>query len=282
MWDPTEDVVVLYNEMNERDYNEKRLGDPPDAGAEDVEEAHPSCISPDGTTVVTASGSTLKLWNASSGELEHEWETSGFVTGCCFSHDGKLFVCCSDNETLTLMHTIRWLQGDPGFSVFDFEGHAGCITHCCFSPDSRHILSSSDDTTLRIWDVGKGMLANTLEGHADAVTCCAWAPDSKTCLSGSDDATLRLWNPHFNRTLFVLKGHSKGIVACCYSAKSNVVLSTSWDGAMNAWDVNHGTLQHTLSHPGRCFTCVRFSPDGNIFVTGSANGSLRGVVDAIT
>lgn len=63
-----------------------------------------------------------------------------------FSHDGRLLVSGSDDNTVRLWDLA------PGALTRTLEGHSGSVYSVAFSPDGRLLASGSIDNTVRLWE----------------------------------------------------------------------------------------------------------------------------------
>lgn len=129
-------------------------------------------FSPDGESVVTASGTDL--------------DDRGFVAG-------------DDNS-------IRLWSVSTGRERRRLIGHENWVNSVAFSPDGKWILSGgggtiaghSDwkpgtDMSIRLWAVESGKEVHRFTGHREAVKSVAFSPDGMFALSGSEDGTARVW-----------------------------------------------------------------------------------------
>jgi hypothetical protein len=114
-------------------------------------------FSPDGNQIVSASrDSTLKVWDAATGEMPRSLEGhSERVNDCAYRPDGKQIVSASHDLTLKVWDVTT------SEMLFAIEGHSTPVTSCAFSPDGKQIVSSSHDGTLIVWNVAIGELQST-------------------------------------------------------------------------------------------------------------------------
>ena len=228
-------------------------------------------VSPDGNWIVSSStGSTLKIWDAHTGEerLTLEGHVNG-VTACAVSPDGKWVVSASNDETLKI-----W-DAHTGEEQCTFKGHTWYVTGCAVSPDGKWVVSASGDGTLKIWDAHTGEERLTLKGHVNGVNACAVSPDGKWIVSASDDETLKIWDAHTGEQRFTLEGHRDSVTACAVSPDGKWIVSASIDGTLKIWDTHTGEQRLTLEGHWDSVTGCAVSPDGKWIVSASSDKTLK-------
>ena len=107
-----------------------------------------AAFSPDGALIVTATGTTARVWDAVSDHpppIKVLRGHQGTVRSAAFSPDGRYIVTASDDKTARV------------WSVVDSEGtalagHSGAVWSAAFSPDGSRIVTASEDKTARVWD----------------------------------------------------------------------------------------------------------------------------------
>ncbi|KAI3055665.1 hypothetical protein CBS147353_11284 [Aspergillus niger] len=211
-------------------------------------------FSPDGQTVVSGSDdSTIKLWNAATGELQQTLEGhSASVTAVAFSPDGQTVVSGSYDRTIKLWNAAT------GELQQTLEGHSDPVSAVAFSPDGRTVVSGSGDSTIKLWNAATGELQQTLKGHSDPVWAVAFSPDGQTVVSGSRDNTIKLWNAATGELQQILEGHSRSVVAVAFSPDGRTVVSGSYDSTIKLWNAATGELQQTLEGHSDSVTAVAF------------------------
>ena len=203
----------------------------------------------------------------------------GRINGVTYSPDGnRRAVASSIGVLICDAHT--------GEELKLLSGHASEVLSVAYSPDGLTLASGSEDNTARLWDAQSGQHKLTLEGHEDAVTSVVFSPNGGTLASGSEDSTIRLWDTKSAYHKSTLEGHRGGVTSVVFNPKGNRLASSSDFGPVHLWEaeIRFGrnrcitTLQErsipTLQERSEHVTSVAFSPDGHLFASGSAEGTI--------
>ena len=161
-------------------------------------------LSPNARLVLSASSdSTIKLWNAESGQL------------------------------------LRTLIGHEAYTHGGSTSRA--VTSVSFSPDGKLAVSAGDDRTVRLWDVGTGRLLRTTVANSTKVETVAFSPNGSIIVSGGDsdsmwdDAqskdrtrpkTLRAWRADTGALLHTFGDHAATVRSATISANGKLVAAT--------------------------------------------------------
>src|SRR5205814_507422 len=106
------------------------------------------------------------------------------------------------------------------------------------------------------------------------VTAVAISPDGKVFAAGSDGETARLWNLETGEPAGPDLDQSGGISAL-FLGPHYKTLVTSMDGKSRLWDGSTGKpIGPYLTHKS-VVRAASFSPDGQLFVTGADDSSVR-------
>jgi len=243
-------------------------------------------ISHDGKWIVSGSAdTTLKMWNAETGELRFTMEghrTS--VTSCAINALGTRVISTAEDGTIKIWNAFT------GNELLSLEGHPNRVTDCVISSDSNWIVTASADTTLKIWDIHsinefppiqayQGAVICTLQGHEDAVTSCAISPDDSWITSVSaGDKTLRIWESHTgnHRILADTLKDGSSEMDCAISHDGTFIV-TAFGIQLDVWDIAERKKRDFQAggHSGGICGCA-ISSDGSWMLSASTDTTLKG------
>lgn len=229
-----------------------------------------------------------------------------------FSPDDQLLATACDDQIVRLWD-VRAAAGRSQVRQ-SLVGHSGWIRAVAFSPDGKTLASGSSDQTICLWDVSAvlkaaiatelpedgteppldntgfrrnnitgintGVSSNgynatsrhaavefrrkTLRGHEGFVFSVAFHPDGQTLASGGADKTIRLWD--------LSNGHAPAGIAQDrieqgYLGNGQVVPEREPSANAHPHQILHGHDNWVWS--------VRYSPDGQLLASGSADRTIR-------
>jgi WD40 repeat protein len=259
-------------------------------------------FSPDGNAIVTSSGdSTARLWTA-DGQLVKELRHSRPLSKALFSPDGKFVVTASADNTVRVWDSL------DGKLITEFRGHSQAVNDVEFSPDGQFIITADDDQTARLWPFhpGERGTSTTVESweHSAAVTSIASSPNGAEVAATTRDGKLWLDGVGMQRSvpLMYLVDRSAKVANVRFSPDGQSIATTRGSAAVI---YNIDTLRAFVDssrsefiyreapapsdkkekpsepdgvklegHTGD-INSVAFSPNGNLVVTASADGTAR-------
>jgi WD40 repeat protein len=148
-------------------------------------EARALAFSPDGKQLAAAAGSTVRIWETSTGKelplLEGHWRAPAAIT---LLPDGKTVVSWGGDRVIR-----RWTIGGKSLGAFQAPAKT---TLAVFSPDGRAIAMANADNTVRIHDTTTGKELQQIKGQPNA-SALVFAPDGKSLAVRNGDA-IRLYD----------------------------------------------------------------------------------------
>jgi WD40 repeat protein len=278
--------------------------EPPTAELFHGGEVRACAFRPDGKHIVSASGGSIKVWDAitlqeiatlshahpdlpretdDSSEVEPNQGTAGgkldAVTVLTFNSDGTRLlsggVSCWQPR---LWNTKDWTEIPLPRSLLDRCEALSNRNALSFSPDGKLVASGGIDHQLRVWDIKRGLTLASFKAHRHRVTDCCWSPDGTKILSASEDGTLQLWQADLE-TLATAQSqtpnHDGPVYACAWSLDGTRVVSGSMDGTVGLWDVATGEEVRRFTHKKYySVNCCALSPSG-LIVSGGEDGTLK-------
>ena len=145
-------------------------------------------VSVDGHHVISTNDATLKMWDLTTGYLEHTLSGhSTQVTAVTVTPDGRRVVSGSDDGTLKV-----WDLGS-GQEEHSLIAHDGHIKTIIATPGGLRAVSGSTHHTLRFWDLVKASLITTFhcDGGVDAIGC-AFSEHGQTYLAGDSSGAVHV------------------------------------------------------------------------------------------
>ncbi len=154
-------------------------------------------------------------------------------------------------------------------TVRDIKGFAGVIQTIAVSPDGKNLFVGTGGNTLSRVDLRKEEIIYSelvlLKGNSRI----AVSPDGKT-LALTENIRIGIFDTKKGTRLKTLQGHPQQISDVAISPDGKQMVSVS--GAtrdIRIWDLKKGKLVETLTEDIGAVRCVDFTPDGELFITGS-------------
>ena len=271
-------------------------------------------FSPDGKMIATGGGNdyTVQLWKLQTGQLKNtlvgdpkyvkmimisggvpklvDYATKR-VESITFSPDGRILAVSSDNEI------IFWDPG-TGERKATLTGK-GSFYRLLFSPDGRTLAArsyaSKSESGIYLWDIDptdirKSKLRHTITGHNRETNSITFSPDGQFLATGHE-YLVRLWDTTDEKLKVLCEGHPHQVKvrSVAFSPNGDILASLSLSiqssggkAEVLLWDAATGEYQGTLKGHGKVpdsripnQSGIAFSPNGEILVSGSGDGTLR-------
>lgn len=144
------------------------------------------------------------------------------------------------------------------------------------SPDGRYAILGLADHTAVLFDIRRGGGNLRVFNHQGRVSSVSLSGDGQLLVTGSDDHSARAWNVSSGQLLHEWH-HREPVVLVTIAPDGTRAFSVSKYDRAVVWDVQNGTelgvipLRATAVQRGQTFTAARFSPNGDLLLTGSSD-----------
>ncbi|KAH9761972.1 WD REPEATS REGION domain-containing protein [Citrus sinensis] len=247
-----------------------------------------SPITPDGFFLISASkDSSPMLRNGETGDWIGTFE----------GHKGAVWSCCLDTNAL------RAASASADFSAKVWDALTGDVLHsfehkhivraCSFSEDTHLLLTGGMEKILRIFDLNRpDAPPREVDRSPGSVRTVAWLHSDQTILSTCTDmGGVRLWDVRSGEIVQTLE--TKSPVTSAEVSQDGRYITTADGSTVKFWDANHFGLVKSYNMPCTIESaslepkyacnkghhgpvhCVRFSPGGESYASGSEDGTIR-------
>jgi WD40 repeat protein len=246
--------------------------------------------------------SPLKLWEASSGKVIHDFTTKvaepyggGFGRGG-FSPDGKWFAAADGRGKNNRIRVFSTISGEVIQTLDGFDDLLSFQTGTVFSPDGRLLATAGASQIARvakgfplaIFDTTTWKKVRTLRTFS-CIWGLAFSPDGKYLAAACGDrgdnplGEVLLWDVTTGKECFFLVGYTHPVWEVAFSPDSRRLATASGHfsspakapGLVKLWDLQ--TRQELLSLGEQIGTYfgVDFSPDGTRLIAADGKGTIR-------
>lgn len=126
------------------------------------------------------------------------------------------------------------------------------------------------------WGFGAYSLVRDFTGHTGPVWSVCFSPNGKLIATGagSGDGTVKLWDAKSGNLVHTFSGFSD-VRSVCFNNDGSI-LAAAGDNIIKLWKISDNSELKTLEGAGGLtITVIRFSPDGAILASGSAERTIR-------
>jgi len=210
---------------------------------------------------------TAKLWDCMTGEELHSFTHERIVKSVNFAKDNKRILTGGQDKILRIFDLTK-KEADP----IKLEGHTQPIKVALWSADDNLIYSAGGESEFKVWDSRTLTVVKTVATKAP-LSSLELSLDRKhiTTCTGKEVAFFDLDTFAVVKS-FTLSNESNS--ASLAPDRSAFVVGGT-DFWVRVYDFNTGKEQEVLKGHHGPVHCVRYSPDGAAFASGSEDGTVR-------
>ncbi|MBL8619996.1 MAG: protein kinase [Myxococcales bacterium] len=221
-------------------------------------------FSPDGTRLLTTSGTDLKLWRVTRDPVVAEVARPFLLWSARWSPDqrwiavaglGALIIDASTCAVVTTLTTEGARLGDISWS-----------------PDGRYVIAVGSGGFAAIY-AADGTLARRITDHVGTIYGASYDPTGGRLVTCGDDSRVVIRDASTGAPLRVLR-HPARALSARWSADGAWVVTAGWDRALRVWDASTGALRSQITGGTTQFLCATMSPDGRTIASGGHDGEV--------
>uniref|UniRef100_A0A8C5AHV8 Serine-threonine kinase receptor-associated protein n=1 Tax=Gadus morhua TaxID=8049 RepID=A0A8C5AHV8_GADMO len=225
-------------------------------------------LNTDATKAATAAADfTAKVWDAVSGAEVLTLAHKHIVKSVHFTKDSNCLLTGGNDKVIRIYDLNQ-----PEEAPQEIPGHTASIKRALWCHDDKHILSASEDRTVRLWDRNIPEAVKTLSFDT-SVSSMEYLADGDVVLI-TYGKTIAFYNAHSLELIKTIVTPANIHSASLHPEKDFIVAGGD-DFKLYKYD--YGTSEELESYKGHFgpVHCVRFSPDGELYASGSEDGTLR-------
>ncbi|KAM1155307.1 hypothetical protein ACFX15_025619 [Malus domestica] len=228
------------------------------------------CLDTNALHAATASADfSAKVWDALTGDVLHSFEHKHIVRACAFAEDTHLLLTGGVEKVIRIYDLNR-----PDAPPREVDKSPGSVRTAAWLHSDQTILSSCTDMGgVRLWDVRTGKIVQTLETKS-SVTSSEVSQDGRY-ITTADGSTVKFWDANY---FGLVKSYN---MPCTVESASlepkfgNKFIAGGEDMWVHVFDFHTGEeIACNKGHHGPVH-CLRFSPGGESYASGSEDGTIR-------
>jgi len=210
---------------------------------------------------------TAKLWDALSGTEIHSFPHKHIVKTVDFSYDSSKLISGCNDKKLRLFDL-----NDYAAEPIIFNGHTSSIKKCIFLDNSNKVLSIADDKTMRVWDVKNGEEISSL-GLSNIPASIEVSRDGKLVIL-AQGKSVELYDSESLKKLNEFTIPNTVSAASIHPQNKEFVVADE-NFTLNKYSIANGSVLESFKGHFGPIHSIQFSPDGEIYASGSEDGTLR-------
>ena len=214
-------------------------------------------------------GEVINLWGYNDGEYKflRGWRSlQNNINNLFFIQGGKQLVSCGKNQNL------KFWDVESGICLKTYKDDTFHPSELDISSDERRFISVCSDKTIKLFDTDTGKCSGTFPKCSISITSIKFSPDNKYIVSGDTEGDVKLWDIN-NLTCINSISTQQGKIRKLYFSPDGEFLFI-WGKELFIWNLSKN-FKEDLEFCSKGVTCLAFSPDNNLVVTGDNRGVIK-------
>jgi bla regulator protein BlaR1 len=150
------------------------------------------------------------------------------------------------------------------------------IRTVAFSSSGKLLAMGDFAGVTKLVDPNNGKTIRTLPRQTELVNSVVFTPDDTALVTSSFDGTITFWNVSTGKEMATFSLPDESIVKIAVSSDNRLLAAVTRSGKAHLWDIIQRKELHSLqASKENVAEAVAFAPDGNSFITGSWDSTLR-------
>jgi WD40 repeat protein len=205
-------------------------------GTQESDFVHSLAFSPNGDVLAVGSTMAVRIWKATSGELESTLQEASepFPLGSsavAFSSDGR-WLAWSAPQGVIRIRDLR--DGKEHLRLTASQRSVDCLA---FSPSSVVLASAGFDRVIRLWDSDKGKELSHSDPCGSTVGSLVFSPSGSLLAAGEHNGAIRLLETWSGGEIRKWEGGSGSVRSLCF-VDERTLASGNANSTIVLWDVS--------------------------------------------
>jgi serine-threonine kinase receptor-associated protein len=235
-------------------------------------------LSADGSRAVSGSADfTAKFWDTYTGSPLHSFPHDHIVRTVAISPNSSHILTGGHEKKMRLFDLAR-PEAEPNFFVKAEGGgtaHDGNIRSLVWDPQSAAAVSAGEDKVIRWWDLRTQQEIQTLPLPDNITSMELSAPTAKLCVTSGKHVSFVPLSLNGGPAYTLELPHGASSASLHPTLRDRFVVGSTDDPWVRVYEYESGEQREVYKGHHGPVHCVEYSPDGELYATGSEDGTIR-------